>query len=162
MACFFGHKCDKVHIPRKLKNKLKSVLVLVGKNLLGREYYSEICTIQSSIKKITPLLSKHKYLVKYIKQIDLLIKHAWDYDGNEPRIDEKGDLVWLWEDDGDYGGTSGHMKTCYTKEAAGKTWAYSALSDVFESMYSMELPACIKSDNDLLKYIKTYPPYSIN
>lgn len=157
-ACFGGYPCGRVHIPRRHKKQVIALLKLLGSNLVAWEWATEICQLHTAYKELKPAIRKYAYLKSYAPQIKFLIQYSDQFDSQPLKIDRKGNFVWGWESDGDYGGSSGYMEIAYSKEAAGKTWAFDQIDHQFWAMYGINMPAEIKCDRDLLYYIKVNPP----
>lgn len=162
MGCFFKYsKCNRAkgRISRKQKKQLvkfiQSPVFTYSKQFM---YDLDSCNMQQNYKWFKPMFNHfsgfHNELILLFNQI------RETYESESIYIDTKGRLCYYWETDGEYGGSSGLMPFCYSKEEAGQTWAYSEMHDLFQALYKShleEMPATIKSDKDLLLYIRNNP-----
>jgi len=157
----FGCGTDNPCIPephtKEEKQQLIDVINKWGSYLF---YYNfcepSLCDVKSSLAKFN--LPKFKELERYLPAINKIFSES----DERLMISEQGMLSWYWEDDSDYGASSGIMDFQYSKQDAGQTWAYSEIVATIRNMSAIEsdeewdnftIPVNIKSDLDLLQYI---------
>lgn len=159
-ACFSGYGCKREKLPRKKKKMLKTVYFAL-KNVSYRSWMDDLCScdLASYYKQYKGRINKWSYLQKYLAEIQFIAKF---HDSEGIYIDDDGRLSWYWEYDSDYGGSSGLMPFEYSKEAAGDTWAFDEVKTLVEYLdyydkeheEDFEFPGSIKSDKDLLEYVR--------
>lgn len=97
---------------------------------------------------------------RYRKEYDGILALSKDAFPEGISLDENLRLSWYWEYDNGLYTQSGLMPFCYSEEEAGETWAYSEMNELIEQLTKgriEKLPAEIKSDLDLITYIKNNP-----
>jgi len=172
-ACFCGHDCKKQKLPRKKKKELKKLYSAFPSSVNHGSFDGiTSCHLASDYKHWRLAIRMLMFLLKYKKEIQFIIQKTANYDfGDSPvYLDENGRLSWYWEYDNDYGGSSGIMPFCYTKEEAGDTWAFDEVKDLLQRLWVYQdydnrefkdyvFPENIKSDRDFLKHITQYLTY---
>ena len=165
-ACFAGYTdcCHnrKIRLPRKSKKKLKEYCSYVlYKQCQGRWMDISKCDIDKYYKDFKKNFHLINYVKSYFNKIELILKYGREDFSEGIYLTDKAKLGWYWEYDSDFGGSSGVMDFCYTKEAAGDTWAYSEMHDLWRTLYKGhkggKLPEHIQSDIDLFKFIRQNP-----
>jgi len=159
-GCGTDHPCT----PEPHTEQQKQLLIdLLNKWGVYLFYYNfcepSLCDIRSSLAKFDQ--NAFLELEQYMPALHLLLTES----DERVMISEKGRLSWYWEDDSDYGASSGIMDFEYTKEAAGQTWAYSEIVSFLRSLHDFEndddwdnytMPAEITDDISLLKYLTDF------
>lgn len=162
-GCFCGYtKCDPSinRISRKSKKTLKkftSIIFPFTGNSIFRDDISS-CDLKTPYKFYKKCFWLIDFVTYHKKEIEFIFNALEE---NSVYLNFKGQLCWYWEHDDDYCPTSGLMPFCYSKEQAGKTWAYSEMNELWYNLYKghkgESLPEFIKSDKDFLNYIKKNP-----
>jgi hypothetical protein len=152
-------KNAKCRISRHQKKRLKVFL----QSPVWQRMQFNIEECNCNLRLLYELSRRHFNLFKkYYDQIALLNSEYLQTDQclAPVYIDCNGRLSWGWESDDDYGGSSGVMPFCYTKEEAGKTWAFSEVGDLFWYLYRATIkgiPPSVTSDITLLQFLKDNP-----
>lgn len=163
-----GHKCKtKERLPRKKKKFFKKFLIgTQGIIYRGFMDMTTSCGISSEYHRFKKLFPIYQRMNKYKRAFEVLSKYC-DYSCEPIYINEDGRLCWYWENDSDYGGSSGIMPFCYSKEEAGDTWAFSEVERLLRFASDSEeydeddnpipfvFPENIKTDIDLIKYLQS-------
>jgi hypothetical protein len=157
-ACFCGYsKCNPKRIPRKNKKFFKKFLEVTNGWLFRHfMYFPTSCDLAGEYNRDKKIFPIYNWINKNKSSLDKLKRYS-DDTYEEIYINEKGRLCWYWEDDSDYGASSGIMPFCYSKEEAGNTWAFSEVVNLVEFFMgypdNFQFPLYIKSDQDLLNFL---------
>lgn len=157
-ACFCGYsKCVPRRIPRRHKKFYKKFLevthVWFFRHFMDMPTSCDLAGEYDRAKKLFPI---YYWINKNKSSLDKLTRYS-DETYEAIYINENGRLCWYWEDDCDYGSSSGIMPFCYSKEEAGNTWAFNEVFNLIEYFMdypdNFHFPDSIKSDKDLLKFL---------
>lgn len=159
-ACYCGYtKCKPRRIPRKQK-KLYNNFSDVTHGWFLRHFmdFPTSCDLAGEYNRSKKLFPIYHWIKKNRSALEQLTRYT--NESYEPiYIDENGRLCWYWENDSEYSASSGIMPFCYSKEEAGNTWSFSEVVNLVNFFMgypdNFEFPLNIKSDKDLLTFLKT-------